>query len=68
MFAYSYSAMLWEALEAVGLPGIKDVWCPEVGHGSMLNIVSIEQKYAGYSTRREYLFQIHNGAGKIHGG
>ena len=64
MFAYSYSAMLWELLEAVGLPGIKDVWCPEVGHGCMLNVVSIEQKYAGHSTETGvFASQIHNGAG-----
>jgi UbiD family decarboxylase len=65
MFAYSYSALLWESLEAVGLPGIKDVWCPEVGHGSMLNIISIEQKYAGHSTEvGAFASQHRSGVGK----
>ncbi len=50
LFCFTYSAFLWDLLEAVGIPGIKDVWCPEVGHGNMLNIISIEQKYAGHST------------------
>jgi len=65
MFAYSYTAMLWEALEAVGIPGIKDVWCPEVGHGSMLSIVSIEQQYSGHSTETGAIAsQIRGGVGK----
>jgi len=64
MFAYSSSAMLWEKLDAVGIPGIKDVWCPEVGHGCMLNVVSIEQKYAGHSTETGvFASQIHDGGG-----
>ncbi|MBI2316741.1 MAG: UbiD family decarboxylase [Betaproteobacteria bacterium] len=64
MFAYSSSAMLWEKLEAAGIPGIKDVWCPEVGHGCMLNVVSIEQKYAGHSTETGvFASQIHDGGG-----
>ncbi len=50
MFSLIYSASLWGYLEAVGVPGIKDVWFPEVGHGNMLNVISIEQKYAGHST------------------
>ena len=48
--AYSCSASLWSGLEAAGLIGIKDVWCPEVGHGNMLQVISIEQKYSGHST------------------
>lgn len=64
MFAYSSSAMLWEKLDAVGIPGIKDVWCPEVGHGCMLNVISIEQKYAGHSTETGvFASQIHDGGG-----
>jgi UbiD family decarboxylase len=64
MFAYSSSAMLWEKLEAAGIPGIKDVWCPEVGHGCMLNVVSIEQKYAGHATEvGVFASQIHGGGG-----
>ncbi len=64
MFAYSSSAMLWEKLEAAGVPGIKDVWCPEVGHGCLLNVVSIEQKYAGHSTETGvFASQIHDGGG-----
>jgi 4-hydroxy-3-polyprenylbenzoate decarboxylase len=50
LFSFSYSAFLWDLLDAVGIPGIKDLWCPEVGHGNMLQVISIEQKYAGHST------------------
>lgn len=49
MTGFSYSALLWDYLEAVGIPGIVDVWCPEVGHGSMLQVIAITQKYAGHS-------------------
>ncbi len=49
MFAYSYSAALWDQLEGAGVPGVKDVWCSEVGHGFFWNIVSIEQQYTGHS-------------------
>jgi len=48
--SFSYAAYLWDLLDAVGIVGIKDTWCPEVGHGSMLQVIAIEQKYAGHST------------------
>ncbi|MFH1381619.1 MAG: UbiD family decarboxylase [Chloroflexota bacterium] len=50
LFAFTSSVSLWDRLEAAGIPGIKDVWCPEVGHGSMLQVIAIEQKYSGHST------------------
>jgi len=50
MLSFSYAAFLWDLLDAVGIAGIKDVWCPEIGHGSMLQVISLEQKYAGHST------------------
>jgi len=62
--SYSSSAMLWETLDTLGIPGIKDVWCPEVGHGCMLNVISIEQKYAGHATEiGSFASHIHNGGG-----
>lgn len=64
LFAYSSSAMLWEKLDKLGVPGIRDVWCPEVGHGCMLNVIAIEQKYAGHSTEiGSFATHIHDGGG-----
>lgn len=48
-FAFSGSVTLWDYLEASGIPGVKDVWCHEVGQGAMLNVVSIKQMYAGHA-------------------
>jgi UbiD family decarboxylase len=51
---YSYmrsvmkSAMIHDALEATGLPGLQGVWAHEVGGGRQLLAVSIEQRYAGH--------------------
>ncbi len=62
--SYSSAALLWETLDAIGVPGIKDLWCPEVGHGCMLNVISIQQKYAGHATEvGSFASHIHNGGG-----
>ncbi|MFH1382206.1 MAG: UbiD family decarboxylase [Chloroflexota bacterium] len=50
MTAFLSSTTIWDRLDAAGIPGIKDIWCPEAGHGSMLQIISIEQKYSGHAT------------------
>lgn len=65
MFTYTIAANLWDMLEAAGVPGIKDVWCPEVGHSGLFNVISIEQKYTGHSTETGMIAaQISPGLGK----
>ena len=51
---YSYmrsvmkSAMIHDALESTGLPGLHGVWAHEAGGGRQLLAVAIEQGYAGH--------------------
>lgn len=58
---YSYmrsvmkSAMIHDALEATGLPGLEAVWAHEVGGGRQLLAVSIHQQYAGHVRQAGYL-------------
>ena len=47
--AVAWSAALWTSLEAQGVPGVKGIWCHEVGCGILFNVISIEQLYAGHS-------------------
>ncbi len=47
--AIGRAAMIWEALDKVGIPGIKGVWAPEEGGSRLINVVSIKQMYAGHS-------------------
>lgn len=47
--AFTRAARIWDALEAAGVPGVKGVWCHPAGGSRMLNIVAIEQKYAGHA-------------------
>jgi 4-hydroxy-3-polyprenylbenzoate decarboxylase len=42
------SAMIHDALEATGLPGLHGVWAHEAGGGRQLLAVAIEQGYAGH--------------------
>lgn len=49
LFSVIFSAELWNTLERIGIPGIKTVCCHEVGHSILLNVISIEQLYAGHS-------------------
>ena len=52
---YSYfrcpirAAMLWSALEAAGIPGIRGVWCHPAGYSRALTVVSIKQAYMGHA-------------------
>lgn len=54
-YDYSYfrcpmrSAMIWDALEAAGVPNIAGVWCHEAGYTRALNVVSIGQSYLGHA-------------------
>ncbi|MQA04985.1 MAG: UbiD family decarboxylase [Streptosporangiales bacterium] len=54
-YDYSYfrcpmrSAMIWDALEEAGIPGVTGVWCHEAGYTRALNVVSVEQAYLGHA-------------------
>ena len=43
------AAMVWEELEAAGVPGVKGVWAHEAGGGRMWLTVAIEQLYPGHA-------------------
>ncbi len=53
-YDYSYfrapmrSAMIWDALEDAGVPGIAGVWCHEAGYTRALNVIAVEQAYLGH--------------------
>jgi 4-hydroxy-3-polyprenylbenzoate decarboxylase len=44
-----HSAQLWTNLEKLGISGIKGVWCHEIGHAKLFNVISIKQRYSGHS-------------------
>lgn len=58
---YSYmrtimkSAMIFDALVAAGIPGVKAVYAPECGGGRMLVIVAIQQRYAGHARQAAFM-------------
>ncbi len=43
------SAMLHDALEKSGVPGVQACWCDEVGGSRMLLVVAIQQRYPGHA-------------------
>jgi len=47
--SYIRSALLWDELEAAGVPEIKGVWCHEAGSTRLINVISIKQRYAGHA-------------------
>lgn len=60
-YDYSYfrcpvrAAMLWNALEAAGVGGIKGVWCHEAGYSRALTIVAIRQTFEGHASQAGHL-------------
>ena len=58
---YSYSkavmrsALLFDALEAAGVPDVEGVWAHEIGGARMFNVVSIKQRYAGHSRQAGHI-------------
>jgi 4-hydroxy-3-polyprenylbenzoate decarboxylase len=44
-----HSMATWDRLEGFGVPGIRGVWCHELGSGWFFNVVSIEQMYTGHA-------------------
>src|SRR5258706_2082073 len=49
MRCFMRSAMIWQELEAAGVPDVTGVWCHEAGGSRLLNIVSIKQRYPGHA-------------------
>ncbi|MBU2608705.1 MAG: UbiD family decarboxylase [Chloroflexi bacterium] len=47
--AVASSAGIWNRLEANSIPGVKGVWCHEMGNGVLFNVISIEQLYSGHA-------------------
>ena len=43
------SALVWEQLDAVGIPGVTGVWCHEAGGTRLFVAVAIKQQYAGHA-------------------
>jgi UbiD family decarboxylase len=58
---YSYSkavmrsALLFDALQAAGVPDVEGVWAYEIGGARMFNVVSIKQRYAGHSRQAGHI-------------
>lgn len=52
-FSYSKcvmkAGMIWDEVERSGLGGVTGVWCHEAGGARMLNVIAINQAYAGHS-------------------
>jgi 4-hydroxy-3-polyprenylbenzoate decarboxylase len=46
--AYSWSAIFWNMLEAAGVVGVTDVWCPPVSTGTNI-VVQIRKQYRGHA-------------------
>ena len=47
--AYLKSNLIRQQIEAAGVSGVTDVWCPAQGGNRLLVIVALRQKYAGHS-------------------
>jgi 4-hydroxy-3-polyprenylbenzoate decarboxylase len=43
------SALLWDQLDAMGIPDVTGVWCHEPGGTRLFVAVSVRQRYAGHS-------------------
>ena len=49
MRCFLRSALIWQEIEAAGLPGVRGVWCNESGCGRLMTVVSIKQRYGGHA-------------------
>ena len=57
------SGVVWQELEAAGVPGVQGVWSHEAGGSRMWLTVSIKQMYAGHSKQAGLIAsQCHAGA------
>ncbi|MDP2726110.1 MAG: UbiD family decarboxylase, partial [Dehalococcoidia bacterium] len=49
-FSIARSAMVWDQVEAAGVPDVKGVWCePNLAHGHPWLVISIKQRYPGHA-------------------
>lgn len=61
--AITRTAIVRRNIEASGVPGIKGVWCHEVGGARMLTVVAIEQRHPGHARQAGHVAcQCHAGA------
>ena len=49
MRCFMRSALIWQQMEAAGIPDIQGVWCHEADGARLLTIVSIKQRYPGHA-------------------
>jgi 4-hydroxy-3-polyprenylbenzoate decarboxylase len=49
MRCFMRAAMVWQQLEAAGIPDVRGVWCHEAGGSRLFTIVSIKQRYTGHA-------------------
>ena len=49
MRCFVRAALIWQELEAAGVPDVRGVWCHEAGAARLLTIVSIKQRYPGHA-------------------
>jgi 4-hydroxy-3-polyprenylbenzoate decarboxylase len=49
------SAMMWDQVEAAGLPGVVGIWAHECGGGRLFNVVAIRQTYPGHARQAAML-------------
>jgi UbiD family decarboxylase len=49
------SALLHDAMERAGVPGVAGCWAPEVGASRMLLVVAINQRYQGHARQAGYI-------------
>ncbi len=49
MRCFVRSALLWQQLEAAGIPDVRGVWCHEAGGSRLFNVISIKQRYTGHA-------------------
>lgn len=66
MRSLATSAKAWEALEDLGVTGVKGVWQHEGGASKKFLVISLEQTYAGHA--RHALHVAASSAGAIFGG
>lgn len=49
------SANLWNQIEGAGVPGVTGVWRTEEGGARLLNVISIDQEYAGHAKQAGHI-------------
>lgn len=61
--SFMRSAIIWNQLEAVGIPDVKGVWGHPAGGSQMLIVVSLKQRYVGHAKQAATIAsQCHAGA------